>query len=199
MNNPIEGECDGVGAILSCTGTKSRRRRSDFKGRRYIIYDRPPEKKKKKKKSKCPSRNGISALTFLNFAMGSISLAANVVNNINSNNNIANINIANNNNAGNNMNTVMFMPMNGRRRLFRRWSERLVAGDFGDRDICTISETGQKDAEILLSIIASTLKGKRGDDSDIENLELTMEDFNRVERLVLEDMKNRSWPILQSD
>ena len=58
-----------------------------------------------------------------------------------------------------------------------RWSERLVAGDFGDRDICTISETGQKvqpqksvsfklylfqDAEILLSIIASTLKGKVG-------------------------------------
>ena len=35
MNNPIEGECDGVGAILSCTGTKSRRRRSDFKGRRW--------------------------------------------------------------------------------------------------------------------------------------------------------------------
>ena len=93
-----------------------------------------------------------------------------------------------------------------------RWSERLVAGDFGDRDICTISETGQKvqpqksvsfkiylfqDAEILLSIIASTLKGKRGNDSDIENL--TMEDFNRVERLVLEDVKSRSWPILQSD
>ena len=93
-----------------------------------------------------------------------------------------------------------------------RWSERLVAGDFGDRDICTISETGQKvqpqksvsfklylfqDAEILLSIIASTLKGKRGNDSEIENL--TMEDFNRVERLVLEDVKSRSWPILQSD
>ena len=95
-----------------------------------------------------------------------------------------------------------------------RWSERLVAGDFGDRDICTISETGQKvqlqksvsfilhlfqDAEILLSIIASTLKGKRGNDSEIENLDLTMEDFNRVERLVLEDVKSRSWPILQSD
>ena len=88
----------------------------------------------------------------------------------------------------------------------------MVAGDFGDRDICTISETGQKvppqksvsfklylfqDAEILLSIIASTLKGKRGNDSEIENL--TMEDFNRVERLVLEDVKSRSWPILQSD
>ena len=56
-----------------------------------------------------------------------------------------------------------------------------------------------QDAEILLSIIASTLKGKRGNDSDIENLDLTMEDFNRVERLVLEDMKSRSWPILQSD
>ena len=95
-----------------------------------------------------------------------------------------------------------------------RWSERLVAGDFGDRDICTISETGQKvptqksvsfklylfqDAEILLSIIASTLKGKMGNDSEIENLDLTMEDFNRVERLVLEDVKSRSWPILQSD
>ena len=56
-----------------------------------------------------------------------------------------------------------------------------------------------QDAEILLSIIASTLKGKRGNDSEIENLDLTMEDFNRVERLVLEDVKSRSWPILQSD
>merc|ERR1712181_148023 len=139
----------------------------EFKGRRYIIYDRPPEKKKKKKKSKCQSKNGISALTFMNFAMGSISLAANVVNNINSNNNnnnnnIANINIGNNNNAGNNMNTVMFMPMNGRRRLFRRWSERLVAGDFGDRDICTISKGVQKDAALLLSIIAAKLKRESG-------------------------------------
>ena len=56
-----------------------------------------------------------------------------------------------------------------------------------------------QDAEILLSIIASTLKGKMGNDSEIENLDLTMEDFNRVERLVLEDVKSRSWPILQSD
>ena len=51
--------------------------------RRYLVYDRPPEKKKKKKKRKCPSSNGISAFTFLNFAMGAVSLAANVVNNIN--------------------------------------------------------------------------------------------------------------------
>ena len=55
--------------------------------RRYLVYDRPPEGKKKKKQRKCPSSNGISAFTFLNFAMGAMSLAANVVNNINSNNN----------------------------------------------------------------------------------------------------------------
>ena len=55
-------------------------------GRRYLVYDRPPQKKKeKKRKRKCPSSNGISALTFLNFAIGAVSLAANVVNSINSN------------------------------------------------------------------------------------------------------------------
>ena len=54
-------------------------------GRRYLVYDRPPDKKEKKRKRKCPASNGISALTFLNFAIGAVSLAANVVNNINSN------------------------------------------------------------------------------------------------------------------
>ena len=37
------------------------------------------------------------------------------------------------------MNTVMFMPMNGRR-LFRRWTERVLAGDFGERDVCLAAE-----------------------------------------------------------
>ena len=62
-------------------------KREARQGRRYLVYDRPPEEKKKKKQRKCPSSNGISAFTFLNFAMGAVSLAANVVNNINSNNN----------------------------------------------------------------------------------------------------------------
>ena len=100
-------------------------RQSDREGRRYVVYDRPKEEKKKKKQ-KCPSGNGISAFTFLNFVMGSVSIAANLMNNVNSNNdnnnnnnndnnnNVANINVGNNNNAGNNANTVMFMPMNGK-------------------------------------------------------------------------------------
>ena len=57
----------------------------EMQGRRYLVYDRPPEKKKKKRRQRCPSSNGISAFTFLNFAIGAVSLAANVVNNINSN------------------------------------------------------------------------------------------------------------------
>ena len=69
--------------------------------RRYLVYDRPPEKKKKKKKRKCPSGNGISAFTFLNFAMGAVSLAANVVNNINSNNNNNNKSVMLNDNMTN--------------------------------------------------------------------------------------------------
>ena len=38
------------------------------------------------------------------------------------------------------MNTVMFMPMNGRR-LFRRWTEKILAGDFGERDVCHVAGT----------------------------------------------------------
>ena len=34
----------------------------------------------------------------------------------------------NNNNNANNMNTIMFMPMNGRR-LHRRWADRAVEGE----------------------------------------------------------------------
>ena len=58
---------------------------NERQGKRYLVYDRPTEKKKKKRRQKCPSSNGISAFTFLNFAIGAVSLAANVVNNINSN------------------------------------------------------------------------------------------------------------------
>ena len=35
--------------------------------------------------------------------------------------------LGNNNNNANNMNTIMFMPMNGRR-LHRRWADDLVRG-----------------------------------------------------------------------
>ena len=76
--------------------SKNRQRRQS-EGRRYVVYDRP-KKEKKKKKQKCPSGNGISSFTFLNFVMGSISIAANIIDNINSNNNDNNNNNNNNNN-----------------------------------------------------------------------------------------------------
>ena len=65
------------------------------------------------------SGNGnLSGMTFINFLISAIAVAANVVSNINSNqrnnnnnnnnnnDNVANFNFANNNNAGNNMNTI---------------------------------------------------------------------------------------------
>merc|ERR1711868_227505 len=107
------------------------------------------------KRKKCPSSSGISAFTFLNFAMGAMSLAANVVNNINSNNNnnnnnnIANINIGNNNNAGNNMNVVAFMPMNG-----RKFSKRSAHySREGMVDLCGVDEGELKTSELLHKLI----------------------------------------------
>ena len=100
--------------VLDIFHTKKISKRSLFEsgreGRRYLVYDRPPKKKKeKKRKSKCPSSNGISALTFMNFAIGAVSLAANVVNSINSNNNNQNQNNNNNNNNIGNVNIGIFI------------------------------------------------------------------------------------------
>ena len=62
------------------------RARREGEARRFLVYDRKKEKEGSKKKGrKCPASGGISAFTFLNFALGAVSLAANVVNNINSN------------------------------------------------------------------------------------------------------------------
>merc|ERR1711868_88816 len=87
--------------------------------RKYMIYEKQ-KPKKKEKAANCPPTGGISTFTYLNFLIGVISVAANVINNVNSNNNNnnnnnnnLNVNVGNNNNNGNNMNTVMFTPMNG--------------------------------------------------------------------------------------
>ena len=70
---------------------------------------------------------GITALTFLNFVMSSISIAVNLLSNTNSNSNNNNnnnnnnnkndnnVNIGNSNNNVNSQNVVMFNPMMGRR------------------------------------------------------------------------------------
>ena len=62
--------------VLKIYNEKKRSKRAtgedSFQGRRYIIYDRPPEKKEKKKKKKCPFKNGIAALTFMNFAIAAL-------------------------------------------------------------------------------------------------------------------------------
>merc|ERR1712226_1066585 len=62
---------------------------------------------------------GMSTLSFLNFAMASISIAANLLSNSNSNSNNNNNN-GNNNNNVNSQNVIMFMPPIGKKRRRRR-------------------------------------------------------------------------------
>ena len=74
----------------------------------------------------CNESGGLSAFTFLNFMLAAVSLGANVVDNINSNqnnnndnsnnDNSNNINIGSNNNNANNMNTVGILPGGRKRR-----------------------------------------------------------------------------------
>ena len=54
--------------------------------RRYQIYER--KEPEKKSEGACPSTGGISAFTFINFLLGVVSIAANVLNNNNNNNNV---------------------------------------------------------------------------------------------------------------
>ena len=67
----------------------------------------------------CTGGDGtLSGMTFINFLMSAVAVAANIISNINSNqrnnnnnnndnnDNVANFNFANNNNAGNNQNTI---------------------------------------------------------------------------------------------
>ena len=75
---------------------------------------------------------GLSTLTFMNFVMASISIAANLLSNTNSNSNNNNnndnnlnkndnnVNIGNNNNNVNSQNVLMFNPMIGRRSTYAR-------------------------------------------------------------------------------
>ena len=75
---------------------------------------------------------GISTLTFMNFVMASISIAANLLSNTNSNSNNNNnndnnlnkndnnVNVGNNNNNVNSQNVLMFNPMIGRRSTYAR-------------------------------------------------------------------------------
>ena len=49
--------------------------------RKYMIYEKQ-EPKKKEKAPNCPPTGGISSFTYLNFLMGVISVASNIINNI---------------------------------------------------------------------------------------------------------------------
>ena len=92
-----------------------------FSGRKYVVYNEVESE------SPCESSGAISTFTFLNFIASSISMAGNLGSNTNSNNNNNNnnnndnnnndnnINIGNNNNNANSGNTIMFIPMMGRR------------------------------------------------------------------------------------
>ena len=90
-------------------------------GRKYVVYS------ELEAEPLCDSQGSISTFTFLNFLASSVSLAALLGSNTNSNNNNNNnnnnqnnkndnnINIGNNNNNVNSANTVMFLPMVGKR------------------------------------------------------------------------------------
>ena len=105
-------------------------------GRKFVVFD-----EEKKGGKECDSSGSVSTLTFLNFVIGSLSLAANLVSNVNSNsnnnnnnnndnnNNDNNINIGNSNNNVNSQNQLTFLPMVGRRAIDRKirsifWSKR---------------------------------------------------------------------------
>ena len=89
--------------------------------RKYVVY------KEVEAEPVCDSSGAISTFTFLNFIAASISMAGilgsnsnsnnnnNNNNNNDNNNNDNNINIGNNNNNANSGNTIMFIPMMGRR------------------------------------------------------------------------------------
>ena len=111
------------------------------KRRDFVIFEKPKKKEKIDVDMFCPPSSGLSAFSFMNFMMGTISIAASIMNNINNNNNnnnnndnnnnnnIANVNIGNNNNNGNNINMVTLAPgMGRRRRRRRRRSNRFETG-----------------------------------------------------------------------
>ena len=88
--------------------------------RKFVVYEEVEEE--------CDETSGISTLTFLNFVLASLSIAASVssntnsnanANNANNNNNNLNdnnVNIGNNNNNVNSENMLTFQPMVGKRR-----------------------------------------------------------------------------------
>ena len=90
-------------------------------GRKYVVYSEVEAE------PACEASGAINTFTFLNFLASSLSLAGNLASNSNSNNNNNNnndnnnnnndnnINIGNNNNNANSGNTIMFIPMMGRR------------------------------------------------------------------------------------
>ena len=90
--------------------------------RKFVVYDEDSGSGGKD----CDGAGQISSLTFLNFVIGSLSLAASLVSNENSNrnnnnnnnndnnNNDNNVNIGNSNNNVNSQNQLMFLPMVGR-------------------------------------------------------------------------------------
>ena len=107
--------------ILWSEGFNSSLLDNNFSGRKYQVYSEVESE------PLCDSSGAISTFTFLNFLAASVSLAGNLGSNTNSNNNNNNdnnndnnnndnnINIGNNNNNVNSANTLMFLPMIGKR------------------------------------------------------------------------------------
>ena len=74
------------------------------------------------------------------------------------------------------MNTVMFMPMYGRR-LFWRWTEKILADDFGERDVChSVWNKSDKDdkgtlmKDLFKIFIHHSFKNKKRPNSGIKKL-----------------------------
>ena len=119
-------------------------------GRKYVVYSEVESE------PACESSGAISIFTFLNFLASSISLAGNLGSNTNSNNNNNNnnnndnnnndnnINIGNNNNNANSGNTIMFIPMMGKRSTLGDHPYSTTVSD-----ICHRHSTGQSSLALV--------------------------------------------------
>ena len=137
------------GAVLN-TSAVEQSAFNPSEGRKYVVYSEVESE------PACESSGAISTFTFLNFVASSISLAGNLGSNSNSNNNNNNnndnnnnnndnnINIGNNNNNANSGNTIMFIPMMGRRSTLGEHPYSTTV-----RDICHRHHSGQSGLSLV--------------------------------------------------
>ena len=117
--------------------------------RKFVVYEETEED--------CDEKSSISTLTFLNFVLASLTIAASVSGNTNSNANANNdnnnnnnlndnnVNIGNNNNNVNSENMLTFQPMVGKRK--RRYLNK------GHDFMCTLHDNNSWASETALNAL----------------------------------------------